>query len=240
MFIHNFISATDFILRERRLHGLALTFPADTKEPFSKKLDQCFAGKTEAKCGDRRMPWRRWLIEGVFPLTLYRANKSDLRRMLRDERLYEEPRYAAKDAWNSFFGRMARPRLPDFPEGFIPYLLERWGGNYRTMPQYYFSVEPSEWVYAPLVNRPDIPKTWRTSVSCVMNIAFHSHDDKADVHIILKHLQWSHMYGDILGGAWMLEAICKALNRSIQPHRVFLYAVSCTMDEPKIAKAILC
>lgn len=117
------------------------------------------------------------------------------------------------------------------------FMLERWRGKYRGMPHYYFNVEEPEWVCEPLSGRPDIPKTGRTSVSCVMNYGFHWLDGRAHICVILRHLNWSHGWGDVYGGERLLRAVCDELGIPIGT--VTIFANSASMDLPKVAKAYL-
>ena len=230
-----FTQLTERLLREKRVTGFYLQHraePPTAKEEQS--MDIAFSGKQAAKGDGKIFLWHDWLVESLFPTTLYKQNGCDLRRLAKDKRVWDIAGFSGN--WNNSFGRMARPR-DKLPEGFVLWMLDRWAGKYRGMPQYYFNVEEPEWVCEPLAGRPDIPKTSRTAVSCVMNYGFHWLNDEAHISVILRHLNWSHGWGDVYGGDALLTALCKEVG--CPKGNVTIFANSASMDEPKIAKAYL-
>lgn len=234
-----FSRLTEQLLAVKRTTGFCIQAPAQFVDPAEyRAFSTAFGGKTEPKAVNRDMPWADWLVEGVFPLTLYHMNKQDLRKLIADPRCWEKiPKMSGYNSWNSSWGRMCKPR-EGIPGGLMLYMLDRWKGKYRGMPQYYFDAELPEWVVEPLVGRPDVPKTNRTSVSCTMNYAFHWLDGKAHMSAILRHMNWSHAWGNVYGSALALQAICKELG-SIPLGNVTIFANSATMDAPKEAKLYL-
>lgn len=233
-----FREMTERLLREKRVNGFFIQGRArPPTEQECRAMDVAFMGKTARKAPGRNMPWSDWLVESLFPTLLYKEHGESLEKLARDKRIHEIEGFEGKDNWNNSFGRMARPR-PDVPEGFIIFLLERWRSKYRGMPHFYFDVEYPEWVCAPLVGRPDIPKTGRTSVSCVMNYGFHWLNGEANISVVLRHLNWSHGWGDVYGGERFLRALCKELG-GLPLGNVNIFANSASMDEPQAAKRYL-
>lgn len=226
------------LLKEKRVTGFHMQFPAVLPEVKEwNAMDVAFDGKTALKGDKRQMKWADWLVDSLFPRRLYELNGGRLASLLLDERIYDIAGFSGN--WNNSFGRMARPR-DEVPEGFVNFMLERWRGKYRGMPQYFFDVESPEWVCAPLAGRPDIPKTGRTAVSCVMLYGFHWLNDQAHISIILRHLNWSHGWGDIFGAEAALRAVCKELRLPEEAiGNVTIFANSASMDEDVIAKRYL-
>lgn len=227
------------LLTQKRVNGFFIQGRA--RPPTEKEraaMDVAFLMKTARKGGGRNMPWADWLVESLFPTLLYEEHGESLAALIKDKRIHDIEGFQGLDNWNNSFGRMARPRPPQVPEGFMHFLLERWRGKYRGMPHYYFDVEYPEWVTEPLVGRPDIPKTGRTSVSCVMNYGFHWLNGEANISVVLRHLNWSHGWGDVYGGERLLRAICKELG-GLPLGNVNIFANSASMDEPQAAKRYL-
>ena len=233
-----FTRLTERLLSERRVTGFHIQGEAQPPlKEESAAFSAAFEGKREWKGGNRNMPWGDWLVESLFPTKLYDENSQSLDALCQDPRIWEIKGFSGKDNYNNSFGRMARPR-DAVPEGFVRFMLARWRGKYRGMPQYYFNVEEPEWVCEPLAGRPDIPKTGRTAVSCVMNYGFHWLNDRAHICVILRHLNWSHSWGDVYGGERLLRAVCDEL--AVLPMgTVTIFANSASMDLPKVAKRYL-
>lgn len=232
-----FTLMTRRLLKEPRQTGFHMQFPATipTIDELA-AMNIAFAEKGAKKGDGEEMMWADWLVDSLFPRKLYESHNQSLPRLLKDERIYDIAGFSGN--WNNSFGRMARPRA-EVPEGFVNFMLERWRGKYRGMPQYFFDVESPEWVCAPLSGRPDIPKTGRTAVSCVMLYGFHWLNDQAHISIILRHLNWSHGWGDIFGAYYALQAVCKELDLLKNIGNVTIFANSASMDEPAIAKKYL-
>jgi hypothetical protein len=231
-----FTTLTRRLLAEKRVSGLFVQGPAEPPLDQEKKaFAAAFAGKSAKKGDGLNLPWGDWLVESLFPITLYKQNHESLLNLIRDPRVWEIAGFSGN--WNNSFGRMARPR-EKFPKGFVDFMIERWRGKYRGMPLFYFDVEHPEWVCEPLAGRPDIPKTGRTSVSCVMNYGFHWANDTANISIVVRHMNWSHGWGDVFGAHAALQALCKELG-GLPMGKVSVFANSASMDEPKIAKAYL-
>jgi len=232
-----FTEMTRRLLKEKRVSGFFLQGTPSQPSPAEwDAFHKAFAGKTEPKGNQPAMPWGDWLVESLFPKMLYADAGHSLRKMVKDPRSYEIAGFSGIGNYNNSFGRMARPR-DEVPEGFLVFMLDRIAGKYGGMPLYWFDVEYPEWVCAPLSGRPDIPKTGRTSVSCVMNYGFHLLNGKLSITIGLRHLNWSHGWGDVYGAEAVLRAICK--EAKCEPGLIYIFANSATMDEPKIAKAYL-
>lgn len=233
-----FREMTERLLREKRVNGFFIQGPARAATQRERDaMGVAFMGKTARKGGGRTMPWADWLVESLFPTMLYEEHGGSLMKLIKDTRIHDIEGFEGHGNFNNSFGRMVRPR-PAIPEGFMQFMLERWRGKYRGMPQYYFDVEYPEWVTQPLVGRPDIPKTGRTSVSCVMNYGFQWLDDKAHISVVLRHLNWSHGWGDVYGGERLLRAICEELD-GLPLGNVNIFANSASMDEPQAAKRYL-
>ncbi len=232
-----FTRLTELLLAEKRMTGFHIQGLAQEASPAEKlALRDAFEGKTAMKGGQREMAWGDWLVESLFPIQLYKENGCSVARLAKDPRIWDIAGFSGGDNYNNSFGRMARPR-DGMPDGFALFLLERLRSKYRGMPHFYFDVEHPEWVLEPLAGRPDIPKTGRTAVSCVMNYGFHYLNGALNIAVILRHLNWSHGWGDVYGGHALLQAICK--ETELPMGRVTIFANSASMDEPKIAKAYL-
>lgn len=233
-----FTKMTERLLKERRVSGFFLQgIPLPPLVTEIKAFDTAFGGKRAMKGGGREMCWGDWLVESLFPTMLYMENEHSIRKLVKDKRCWDGIQgFSGGDSWNNSFGRMARPR-DGVPEGFAVFMLDRLAGKYGGMPLYWFDVEYPEWVCEPLSGRPDIPKTGRTSVSCVMNYGFHFLEGKLNMTVGLRHLNWSHGWGDVYGGYAVLRAICKEAKCTMG--QLTIFANSATMDEPKIAKTYL-
>lgn len=231
---------TRYLLDVRKDYNVMLSFPVSEVEQMHSELLDGIWTKPMRRCG-RDMNWRTWLIEGVFPeTTLYAENERDLERLLADPRFTSAPGYSSKEVYSSFFGRMSRPR-ERVPAGFLSYALGRWRHpRLRAMPSFYFDVESPEWVWEELARNPTQPKGYRGTVSCVMNVSLRwdTKRQTAYLALIIKHNQWSHVYGDIFGAAYFLQAFLKAVGLECSAE-VCLVMMSCTMDDPKSAKRIL-
>lgn len=238
MTARTFTSLTERLLSEKRISGFFIQGAASAAtDAETEAFARAFENKTAVKGDLGALPWGNWLIESLFPVSLYREHGESLSALMKDERLWDVNGFSGKSSWNNSFGRMGRPR-PGFPKGFVEFLLERWRGKYRGMPLCYFDVETPEWVLEPLAQRPDIPKTGRTAVSCVMNYGFHWLHDAAHISIVVRHMNWSHAWGDVYGAEAALRAVCKELG-GLPLGKVSIFANSASMDEPKIARRYL-
>jgi hypothetical protein len=236
-----FQELTEAMYMGRKRYGLLLKCQLGEESPQTRMVfDKAFAGKTGAHFGMKDMPWREWLVWTVFPEQYWLENGRSLLRLLDDPRIYDDPHFGGKDAYNSFFGRMAR-RREGLPESFMSYTLKRFANKTdRALPHFYFDTESPEWVWNDLVKNPRLLKSWRTSVSCVMNINFRWDALKGYpiVTLVMKHCNWSHAYGDVFGGNALLKAFCHELE--LPPvGEVHIFMCSCSMDEPKIAREYL-
>jgi hypothetical protein len=230
-----FADLTIRLHQEKRVSGFFMQAPARAATAHEKRvLDTAFDGKTAMKGHGRQLAWGDWLVESLFPTHFYALHNRSLRRLVADESLWETYGFSGND--NNSFCRMARPR-PDLPEGFVNFMLDRLKGKYGGTPLFYFDVEQPEWVCAPLSGRPDIPKTGRTSVSCVMNYGFHNLAGTLSISIILRHMNWSHSWGDVYGGHAALKAVCD--ETGLKMGSVSIFANSASMDEPKAAKTYI-
>jgi len=230
-----FTAMTERLLKERRISGFFGQAPASapTDREYN-AFNEAFKLKRAAKGGGRQLFWGDWLVESLFPKAIYAEHGSNLRKMIKDDRIWQLAGFSGND--NNSFGRLCMPR-PELPEGYISFMLDRIAGRYGSMPLYYFDVESPAWVCAPLSERPDVPKTNRTSVSCVMNYGFHVLDGVMSISVIVRHCNWSHLWGDVFGADAALRAVCK--EAKLKVGQVSVFANSATMDEPKIAKHYL-
>lgn len=232
-----FTKMTERLLKEKRVNGYHQQFAATawTSEEYA-AMNAAFENKMALKGDRRRMLWPDWLVESLFPTHLYKLAGGDLLKMCADPRSYDIAGFSGN--YNNSFGRMSRPRKT-VPGGFAHFLLERWGGKYRGMPHFFFDVEHPEWVCEPLVGRPDIPKTGRTAVSCVMLYGFQWLNERAHITIMLRHLNWSHGWGDVFGGYTALKAVCEQFKPALPLGNVTIFANSASMDEPRRARHYL-
>ncbi len=239
-----FVDYTKRIISERKIFAPTVQF--DINDPVIENnacaIDSIWT-HTKPRCGED-MQWREWLINGVFPLKLYIENNSDLQLLMKDVRFYDPPRFSAKDAYNSFIGRMSRKREL-IPQGFLQYAIERWK-NYklRPMPSFYFDIESPEWVWQDTAKNKSQPKSWHSSVSCVMNISLRWDSATRTAHcfFILKHNQWSHFYGDVFGSAFFFEAFLKEVGLTPNHNcvtKVHIWMISSTLDKLKDARYII-
>lgn len=212
-------------------------------------LVKAFKYKTAWKQGTE-VYWPEYLTYSTFPQMLYEDNGESLSALLKDERFFHPPVFSKKESTHSFAGRMSRPRdvVGSKYVGFLDYTIDRWskggsGDNYsrRSMPHFFFEIESPEWIYAELMKNPTMPRSGRTATTCVANIAFrwNTIEKKAILTIILKHAQWSHLYGDFCGGADFLRAFEKELGGFDNPPELVVMGVSASMDDTKIARDFL-
>ena len=222
---------------EGKQYGLTVKFlKGATSEKIDRIFDDTFKGKEEGHWG-RKWKWRDFLKQTVFPEWLYEENGS-IKNMLKDERLYDKPHYGGIDSQNSFFGRLCRDR-EGLKQNFMEYVLEHFQDKRkRKLPHFYFDIEKPEWVWKDLINTNAI-KSWRTSVSCVMNMGFRwdSQEKCPVLNMVIKHCNWSHLYGDIYGGNALMKAFCDELG--FEDGRVCLFMVSMSNYEKKKAKQII-
>ena len=243
---------TEYLVKAKKEYNLVAEIEAQ-EDPYperhSRCLDAAFGDKTAGHCG-QTLRWADWLVEGVFPTHLYEEAGRSLRALIRDERFYDDPplSFQSKESYHNFIGRMSRPR-PVFVgspyTGFLDYTLERFADEScnrvkRSMPHFYFSVEDPAWIFEPLVRNPALPRTNRTSVSCVCNVSFRYSPERKTtiITLILKHCQWSHLWGDIWGGTLFANAFHRELGLENTPV-VVIDAMAITLDKPKQAKDYL-
>lgn len=205
---------------------------------FKPFLDELFSAQNKWWRYGMHIGYCNWMVGGTFPQYLYEQNNCDLRALMQDDRFYAEPTYAAKENYTSFFGRMARPR-----EGqrltFLEYMLERWESDRANLSHrhFYFDVESPEWVFAELIRNPRQVKTGRTSTACIMNWSFHVSEGQLMMCILMRSMQWSHMYGELYGGTYALQALLKEMKLPTGCLTVFTPRI--TMDKAKEARQLL-
>jgi hypothetical protein len=256
MFAHNpgtlFIHFTKLLLKQKKVYNVNLSATENIRAKAVVGIfDYAFKDKKENKFGIR-MKWSRWLVNGVFPVMLYKKNNSSLNELLNDKRLYDEPSYNKMDSTHSFFGRLARPRdkISEYGnfKGYVDYMLYRLENvQLRSQPHFYFDIENPEWVYRDFAKNPNQLKTIRTSMSCVSNISFRWNSSMMIpvLTLIIRHNQWSHLYGDIFGASRMLLAIRREmylrtkLKEWKNKGNINIYLISSTMDDSKRAKQII-
>jgi hypothetical protein len=241
-----FREATGQLISDRKAFGFLSAFSPGTKhlKLHRKAFDVAFSNKSGYK-NNVKMSWGQWLCECVFPEYLYKANGSSLDRLLKDKRFYYEPTFHKKESCHSHMGRMCRPRdsmAKTQYAGYLDYTLDRWRrDNHKSFPHFYFDVETPEWMFAELFKNPNQIKSGRTATSCTGNFAFRwdSVGKRPIFYQILKHSQYSHIYGDFCGSAAFMRAFCKELSLDISKAVVMLFAISVSMDAVKEARQYL-
>jgi len=245
-----FALVTDRMLREKKVTNLIVSYIgaqfADL-EQMTRAVSAAFPGVRKGHAG-AELPWGEWLIEGVFPRRLYVEHGEKLRPMVDDPRFGQAPILSFKtlDNWHSFFGRAFRRREELDGESFLLYLLDRWSDpvrsySKRSMPHFYFDVERPEWMFAELVHNLAQPRSSRTSHACVSNIGvrWDTRRQRIVLTLVLRHNQWTHLWGDIAGAAWMAEALRRELPYNSGFPECVVDLMSGTMDNPKVARQLL-
>jgi len=243
---HCFKDITERLLETDKIFGCYYSFdPCKEHDLLTKAIfDMSWYPKTAWKGGEE-LPWGTFLIEAVFPERLYGAAGHSLSNMLKDKRLYDCPSATSKATNHSHFGRMCRDR--DVFKGtgynsYMQYAIDRWSrGNHRSMPHYYFDVESPEWMFEELFRNKNQIKSGRTATSCSTNFSFRYDTQMKATHVyqILKHSQYSHIFGDLCGTAALARAFCKEVRVSIDNCFCHVFAVSVSMDGRKEGKAFL-
>lgn len=207
------------------------------EQPLQPILDEMFDAPNKWWRYGKHIGYCNWMIGGTFPQPIYEEHGCDLRKLMADERFYAEPTYAAKENYTSFFGRMARPR-PNQRLTFLEYLLERWESERANLSHrhFYFDVESPEWVFAELIRNPRQVKTGRTSTACIMNWSFHVSEGMLIMCILMRSMQWSHMYGELYGGTLALQALLREMR--LPTGRLSVFTPRITMDKPKEAREL--
>ena len=239
-----FCLATEELMADRMQYGCLYKFklaPRDTE--FESLYAEIWSPKTAWK-DNKELTWPRFLIEAVFPERLWKEHGT-LTKMLEDIRLYDYPHATKKGTNHSHFGRMCRPRKVfdgTIYLGYLDYMLDRWKReHHKSYPHFYFDCESPEWMFEELFKNPNQIKSGRTATSCTANFSFryNSKTDTAHVIQILKHSQWSHIYGDFCGTAALARALLAEPGINIKNCVCTIMAVSMTMDAPKIARRML-
>ena len=96
-------------------------------------------------------------------------------------------------------------------------------------------------MFEELYKNPNQIKSGRTATSCTTNFSFRwdTKNKKPILFQILKHSQYSHLYGDFCGSAAYLRAFCNELGYDKKGCLVYLFAISVSMDGVKQAKLFL-
>jgi len=243
-----FVSATRSLLLCRKQYGSMYHCRLTPNHNYAFEdeiFDRSWGEYKEKYKGGRLISWGRFLIEAVFPDHLYIENGRSLINLINDKRFNDEPSATKKGTFHSHIGRMCRPReVFDDTEyvGYLDYTLDRWSrGNHRSYPHFFFDCESPEWMFRELFVNPNQIRSGRVANSCTSNIAFRwdSKSEKAYIYQILKHTQWSHLYGDFCGTASFARAFCSELSIPMPSCNIVIFAVSATMDRPKQAKMIV-
>lgn len=248
---HAFYAITEELLLKKKIFNFV--YRASVGKSHSVVVEsilaKAFKYKKAWKQG-KEVYWPEYLTYSTFPQMLYEDHGYSLDSMLDDERFYCPPTFSKKESTHSFAGRMSRPRDVEGSKylGFLDYTLERWskGGarndySRRSMPHFFFEIESPEWIYAELMKNPTMPRSGRTATTCVANIAFrwNTIEKKAILTIVLKHAQWSHLYGDFCGGANFLRAFERELGGFGSVPELVVMGISASLDEVKYAKEFL-
>jgi hypothetical protein len=245
----SYLEFTADLLQSKRtfgsLHQFSTFGAVKTVKEMEARYNDIFSWKTLPKMGQDNVPFGTWLIESVFPSSLYKQNGSKLSKLLGDSRFSEAPsNFHNHDTYHNFLGRLARRRSVAGSKyvGFLDYLLDRWKrDNHRSMPHFYFSIEDPDWVFAELMRNTNQIKSGRTAVSCVMNMCFrwNPKEKQLVLSIILKHTQWHHTIGDFCGGALIAQAVAKEVGEDPNNCVVNIFLPSASLDYPKEAKAVV-
>lgn len=180
-----------------------------------------------------------WNLNSVFPQKLYELNGCSLERMLEDKRLYSKRTFSSKDSWRSFFGYMATPSV-EISQGMIRYWLESWRSKInRCAPYFYFKVTDAHWAFEELARNTRQPLSGRVATACLMGVSliYESKKDCLHFQMHMRSVQWSHLYGDVFGGAAMARAFQKEVG--VKNAALSIAAPKMTMDKPTIAKKVL-
>lgn len=237
-----FLRLTEKLLESDKLFSVCSNFDFNDHffdERLDAAFDGVFLGKTSWKGGEQ-LPWRSWLLASGFPYSLYDKHDRNLLELIDDHTVYGND-FRSKKTLHSFFGRVCRPLEKFCGKSYMHYLLERWSQpNLRSFPNFYFDVEPIEWLWEELHKNKRQFKTGRASVTCCTNMyfRFNAITKKPIVGWILKHCEWSHLYQDIFSPCNIGAVICKQLDWEIKGH-VSVYFVSLFLDDKKRAKELL-
>lgn len=204
------------------------------------------------------MNWLEYTTHCVFPYKLYEHADSDIIKMMQDERLKPvNMKLGSTHSTVSYFGRLCnwydyrnhleQPNL--FYENVKPfnqiqYLINRltYIPTYAKKPirgtnTFAFYTTSPAWLYKPLVDYPEIPKTGRTNWACLFMISFNYYDDKLHATAIFRNLYATRSFGDMLGIKMMLDAICKEC--AIKPGTVTIHGIHWEFDMKKIIKPLI-
>ena len=231
-----FIELTKKLMDDPFLHSESATFPAITQASPELNLafDCSFSDKTAWKRG-KELAWREWLSESGFPLSLYEKSGRDLMKMASNSEIWERNK-PGKNSNHSFFGRICRPT--GCGKSYLQYLIERLKHpSFRSYPNFYFDIEPCEWLWEELMLHPSQPKSSRGAYACCANMWFRMVRDKLVVGWVMKHAIWSHLYQDIFPPVAIAWAIGKEVG--ITNLGVSIYFCSLKMDEKRRARKFL-
>jgi len=239
-----FTEATERLISKDRLFALTAPFYCGIDHSLRHRLafEKAWAHKGGYK-GGKWFPWGRWLTECIFPEQLYEDNGYSLSRLVADDRFWYKPVFSKIDSYHSHIGRMARPRRSGGQYyGFLDYTIDRWKrANHRSMPHFYFDVESPEWIWEELMANPNQIKTGRSATTCTANFCFRwdTINKRLVFYQILKHSQYSHIYGDFCGSAAFVRAFCDEVGLNKDEAVVVLFAITVSMDGKKQAKQYL-
>jgi hypothetical protein len=239
-----FVMVANELIRDPKMYCLSLQFLATEKETardraVASAFDHAFGDKSKQK-GNEILPWRQWLINSGFPQRIYLEHDRDLMATIEDPRISEQ-NFQAKVSNHNFFGRMCRPLPQHGVKTYMHYLLERWRNKQqRSQPNFYFDIEPMEWVWDELIKHPKQIKTGRSGATCATNMSFRwdTVNDRPIITWILKHCYFSHLYQDIYSPQLIIRAICKELGIECNA-LISVFFISIFMDERKIANKLL-
>lgn len=236
-------TASALIAYKGIIYNLSINFRFDNKvytNPFfDAEFDNIFEGVTGWKRG-QQVPYREWLTESGFPLSLYKENGCDLSKLIQDKRVWDV-KYQGKNQDHNFFGRMCKPI--DLGGGkkksYMEYLLERLKRkDQRSQPHFYFDIAPMSWVWEELMRNKNQIRTSRAAVICCTNfwVRWDKRYDKPRFGWIFKFAKWTHLYEDIFCLALIGSAIAKEIGIDGR-FGANVFFVSFALDDRKRAKA---
>lgn len=235
-----FLKTTEELLSRKKIYAFNLLYDVEPKsaqdELLERIYDEVFVGKTAWK-GGKELGWREWLLNSGFPIMLYEENGKDLGKTIRDERISQR-NFRARDSYHNFFGRMCRPL--DSDSTYMNYMLDRWGSGAKSHPNFFFDIEPMEWVWEEMLRNKKQVKTGRAAATCATNMFFRwdTEEDRPIIGWVLKHSCWLHFYQDVFSPVLITEAINKELGKDWR-WKANIFCVSLFLNEKPRALALL-
>jgi hypothetical protein len=235
-----FLLLNKHLLKQKLNYGLSVKY--DCKVDFTPDeliLDSFDSVWLDRECwkGGKKTSWRNWLIDGGFPMSIYRENECDLMRTINDKRTIDRS-MSHKNSWHNFFGSLCRKNGDG--KSFIEYFLERANKkDLKAHPHFYFEIECPYWIWSDLMKNPNQIKTGRSAIACCVNMYFRLNkiSNRWILGWILKHCQWSHLFADIYASFEMGRAIFGCLN--LGEFEVQIFFASIFNDYPKKLRQLL-